>query len=213
MIFFKKQQAVLEKVQAYLDEVDLRGSRFRDCMISLLGRLDDPENEGRVALVHQAESKADDIRREIEFELYDRALIPESRGDVLGLLETLNNIPSMFQSLCEQVFLQRVMFPEGLTERYLKLIEVNLKSYQLVREAVLCMFYGTDVRKLSAQIDSLESESDRIERGLIRDIFAASCDKADKILLKEIVINTGDISDSGESVKDRLTLAIVKRKI
>jgi predicted phosphate transport protein (TIGR00153 family) len=213
VIFFKKQQVVLERIQAYLDEVDLCGSRFRECMFGLLARLDDPENQGRVDLVHQAESKADDIRREIEFELYDRALIPESRGDVLGLLETLDNIPGMYQSLCEQVFLQRVVFPEGLKERYQKLVDVNLGSYQLVREAVLCMFRGTDVRKLAAEIDAAESASDRIERGLIRDIFAANCDKADKILLKEIVINTGDISDTGESVKDRLILAVVKRKI
>lgn len=213
MIFFKKQQAVLDKIQAYLEEVDLCGSRFRECMVALLERLGDPENEGRADLVHQAESKADDLRRQIEFELYDRALIPESRGDVLGLLETLDNIPGMYQSLCEQLLLQRVVVPESFRARFLKLIDVNLKSYQLAREAVLCMFYGTDIRKLSAQIDATESESDRIERGLIRDIFASSCDKADKILLKEIVINTGDISDTSETVKDRLILAIVKRKI
>jgi predicted phosphate transport protein (TIGR00153 family) len=213
VFFFKKQQAVLEKIKAYLEEVDLCGSRFRECVAALLNQLDDPENEGRVDLVHQAESKADDIRRQIEFELYDRALIPESRGDVLGLLETLDTIPGMFQSLCEQIFLQRIVVPEAFRERFLKLFDVNLKSYQLVREAVLCMFYGTDIRQLSIQIDSVESESDRIERRLIRDIFASDCDKADKILLKEIVVNTGDISDNGESVKDRLVLAVVKRKI
>jgi predicted phosphate transport protein (TIGR00153 family) len=182
-------------------------------MVSLLRRLDDPENEGRVDLVHQAESKADDLRRQVEFELYERALIPESRGDVLGLLETLDNSPSAFQSLCEQVYYQKIVFPEAFRERFLRLLEINLKSYQLVREAVLGMFYGQDVRQLCMQIDSTESESDRSERALIRDIFSMDGDKADKILMKEIVVNAGNISDSSESVKDRLVLAIVKRKI
>lgn len=213
MIFFKKQQAVLDKIKAYLDEVDLCGSRFRECMVSLLGNLHDPDNEGRVDMVHRAESRADDIRREIEFELYDRALIPESRGDVLGLLETLDAIPGKFQSLCQQVLFQQIEVPEAFRERILKLIDVNLRSYKLVREAVLCMFYGTDIRKLSAEIDSAESESDRIGSSLIRDIFAYPCDKSDKILLKEVVAQAGNVSDHAESVKDRLTLAIVKRKI
>ena len=154
MIFFKKQKVVLDKIQAYLDEVELCGNRFQDCMHALLARLDDPDNEGRADLVHQAESKADDLRRQIEFELYDRALIPESRGDVLGLLETLDIIPGAFQSLCEQVLLQRIVWPEDLKARYLKLIDVNLKSTRLVREAVTCMFAGTDVRKLAEQIDA-----------------------------------------------------------
>jgi uncharacterized protein Yka (UPF0111/DUF47 family) len=75
------------------------------------------------------------------------------------------------------------------------------------------MFYGKDIRELSAQIDSTESESDRIERSLIRDIYAMEVDKADKILLKEVVANTGNITNHSESVKDRLVLAVVKRKI
>jgi uncharacterized protein Yka (UPF0111/DUF47 family) len=132
---------VLEKLKAYLEEVDLCGSRFRECMMSLLDRLEDPENEGRADLVHHADSKADDLRRQIEFELHDRALIPESRGDLPGLLETRDYIPGTFRSLCEQVYFQHIVFPEFLRERYLRLN------------------------------DSTESESDRIERGLIRDIF------------------------------------------
>jgi uncharacterized protein Yka (UPF0111/DUF47 family) len=52
-----------------------------------------------------------------------------------------------------------------------------------------------------------------MERALITGIFDSSMDKADKILLKEIVVNIGDISDQVEVVSDRLTLAIVKRRI
>jgi uncharacterized protein Yka (UPF0111/DUF47 family) len=62
-------------------------------------------------------------------------------------------------------------------------------------------------------VDAVESDSDHIERDLIRDIYNCKMDKADKILLKEIIINTGDISDRAERVKDRLILAIVKHKI
>jgi uncharacterized protein Yka (UPF0111/DUF47 family) len=119
----------------------------------------------------------------------------------------------MLQSLSYQLLLEKIVFPERFRERYLHLVDVNLKSYDLVRQAVLGLFYSKDVRELTDLVDAVESDSDHVERDLVRDIFNCKLEKADKILLKEIIINTGDISDQAETVKDRLILAIVKRKI
>ncbi len=212
-MLWKKEQSIIDKIKGYLDQVDTCRKRFRTCIERLLLEPDDEENQAILEEVHRAESKADDLRRDIELQLYQRALIPESRGDVLGLLETMDAIPGMLQSLCYQFLLEKIIVPEQFRERYLHLVDVNLKSYDLVRQAMLGLFYKKEVRELTDLVDAAESESDRVERALIRDIFSSKLDKADKILLKEIIINTGDISDQAETVKDRLILAIVKRKI
>lgn len=212
-MLWKKEQSIIDKIKGYLDQVDTCRNHFRKCIEKLLLEPDDDENQAILEEVHRAESKADDLRRNIELQLYQRALIPESRGDVLGLLETMDAIPGMFQSLCYQFLLEKIVIPEQFRERYLHLVDVNLKSYDLVRQAVLGLFYKQEVKELTDLVDAVESDSDRIERDLIRDIFSSKLDKADKILLKEIVINTGDISDQAEIVKDRLILAIVKRRI
>ena len=212
-MLWKKEQSIIDKIKGYLDQVDTCRNRFRTCIENLLLEPADEENQAILEEVHRAESKADDLRRDIELQLYQRALIPESRGDVLGLLETMDAIPGMLQSLCYQFLLEKIIVPEQFRERYLHLVDVNLKSYDLVRQAMLGLFYKKEVRELTDLVDAAESESDRVERALIRDIFSSKLDKADKILLKEIIINTGDISDQAEKVKDRLILAIVKRKI
>ena len=212
-MLWKKEQSIIDKIEGYLYQVDTCRNHFRKCIEKLLLEPDNDENQIIVEEVHRSESKADDLRRDIELQLYQRALIPESRGDVLGLLETMDAIPGMFQSLCYQFLLERIVIPEQFRERYLHLVEVNIKSYDLVRQAVLGLFYKKEVKELTDLVDTVESDSDRIERDLIRDIFSGKLDKADKILLKEIVINTGDISDLAEKVKDRLNLAIVKRRI
>jgi predicted phosphate transport protein (TIGR00153 family) len=212
-MLWKKEQSIIDKIKGYLDQVDSCRNRFRKCIEKLLLEPNDEENQAILEEVHRSESKADDLRRDIELQLYERALIPESRGDVLGLLETMDAIPGMFQSLCYQFLLEKIVVPEQFRERYLHLVDVNLKSYDLVREAMLGLFYKKEVKELTDLVDATESDSDRIERALIRDIFSSKLDKADKILLKEIIINTGDISDRAETVKDRLILAIVKRKI
>lgn len=212
-MLWKKEQSIIDKIEGYLDQVDTCRNHFRKCIEKLLLEPDDDENQAILEEVHRSESKADDLRRDIELQLYQRALIPESRGDVLGLLETMDAIPGLFQSLCYQFLLEKIIVPEQFRERYLRLVDVNLKSYDLVRQAVLGLFYKKEVKELTDLVDAVESDSDRIERNLIRDIFSSKLDKADKILLKEIVINTGDISDQAEIVKDRLILAIVKRRI
>jgi len=212
-MLWKKEKSIINKIKGYLDQVDRCRNRFRVCIERLILEPGNEENPAILEEVHRSESNADDLRRTIELQLYERALIPESRGDVLGLLETMDAIPGMFQSLCYQVLLEKIVFPDTFRERYLHLVDVNLKSYDLVREAMLGLFYNDDVKTQTDLVDAVESDSDHIERDLIRDIFSSKIDKADKILLKEIVINTGDISDQAETVKDRLILAIIKRKI
>ena len=212
-MLWKKEKSIIDKIKAYLDQVDVCRDRFRLCIERLLIDPHDEENQAIVQEVHRSESKADDLRRNIERQLYERALIPESRGDVLGMIETIDVIPGLFQSLCYQFLLERIVFPEQFRERYLHLVDVNIKAYNLVRQALSGLFYNKDVKDLTDEVDAVESDSDHIERGLIRDIFNGKMDKADRILLKEIVINTGDISDRAETVKDRLVLAILKRKI
>ena len=213
MLFWKKQRNIIGKIRNYLDQVRLCSEAFEGCIGRLLADVSSPEAEELLRAVHRAESRADDLRREIEYELYQRALIPESRGDVLGILENFDHIPGMFQSLCYQLRLQVLQIPEQFKGPFQHLVGVNLEAYRLVSEAVLGLFYREDIKDAAARIDAKESESDGIERSLIEGIFKSDLEKADKILLKEIVINTGDISDQAESVKDRLILAVVKRKV
>ncbi len=211
--FWKKEQSIIDKIGLYLDQINTAQDLFRRSMEELIMTEWDGKSEESVELVHRAESRADDLRRAIELELYRKALIPESRGDVLGLLESIDKIPGMFESLCYQMSLQKILIPKDFRERFLQLIDVNLAAWELLKEAVLGLFYSRDVKENIDEIDNKESESDRVERGLIKDIFECSLDKADKILLKEIVVNIGNISDLAQATTDRLNLAIVKRRI
>lgn len=212
-LFWKKEERIIHKIEAYLDQVDKTRDLFRQTMEELVRGERTETSEARVMEVHASESLADDIRREIELEMYRKALIPESRGDVLGLIESLDMIPNLFQSLCDQLLFQQIDVPAAFQERYLELVEVNIDSYNLLREAILALFYRRNCQEQLQQIDEKESESDGIERSLVKDIFNTTLDKADKILLKEIVVNTGDISDMVEVAADRLNLAIIKRRI
>ncbi len=211
--FWKKEQSVINKIKLYLEQIDTVRDNFRKSIEMLMNDVHANKSLDSAEEVHLAESRADDIRRDIELTLYQKALIPESRGDVLGIIESIDKIPGMFESLCYQLSSQMIEIPAAFKVCFLHLIDVNIESCNLVRGAVLDLFYSRDIQEKIKRIDEKESESDRLERILIRDIFKASMDKADKILLKEIVVNIGNISDLAEITADRVNLAVIKRRM
>lgn len=209
---FKREESIIGKIEAYLEQID----KCRDRFIAAFGALIvDPSDvsRGPVADVHAAEAKADDLRRSIELTLYEKALIPESRGDVLGLIETVDRIPNSFEHIVADMHVQQLAVPKKFRERFLNLVEVNVDAYNAMRDSVRDFFYNrkNTVERLS-HIDERESKSDQLQRKLIKNIFAADMDTGEKILLRDLVNQIGEISDGAEQCADRLILAVVKRR-
>jgi uncharacterized protein Yka (UPF0111/DUF47 family) len=62
-------------------------------------------------------------------------------------------------------------------------------------------------------VDEKESESDRVERDLLCRIFESDMELAEKLLLKDLVLMIGNISDRAEAAADRIGLVAIKRQI
>lgn len=211
--FWKKEKKIIEKIEQYLKQIDECSARFHECMQQLINLNNSEQDRELVDSVHKAESMADDIRRDIEKELYNKALIPESREDVLNLLEAMDTIPNSFEATCFKMCLERIIIPREFKSDFMLLVKNNIESYTLIRKAMKGLFYNKPVLAEIHAIDEKESMVDKIERKLIGKIFASNLDKADKILLRDIVISIGDISDLAQTVSDKLNLAIIKRRI
>jgi uncharacterized protein Yka (UPF0111/DUF47 family) len=89
MMLWKKQKEMEQAVEDYLAETESCLSAFIEALDVYFAEGLSSEFEQRIEKTHQHESKADDKRREIEYAMYKRALIPESRGDILGMLEAI----------------------------------------------------------------------------------------------------------------------------
>ena len=213
MALWKKQKSIIHKIEEYFKILDECSVKFKECMSSIIKEGKPEDYRENVKNVSRVESKADDLRRAIEHELYERALIPESRGDILGLLESVDKIPNSFESVCYQTLQERIDFPKSFKDDFIKLIDINISAYNSLKEASIGFFYNKDIQESLREVDEKESQSDSIERVLIENIFTSKLDKADRILLKEIVVNIGNISDLALASADRLTIAVIKRRI
>ena len=87
MFMWKKNKLLMEQIQHYLDVAQETLDSFSEGLHHYAENGLDDAFSRIVDATHQKESTADGIRREIEVELFKKSLLPESREDLMLLLE------------------------------------------------------------------------------------------------------------------------------
>ncbi len=170
--------------------------------------------ESLVDECHRTESTADDLRREIEMTLYGKALLPESRGDILGLLETFDRVPNAAETVLFMISCQRIDIPAEFAADTLRLVETNIETYSLVRKAFdALMTNPKQTLYVVKEVEDSESRSDRQERNLVGRIFDSEYSYGRKMMLKELIFRIGNIADRSENMADRIGIVAIKRKV
>ena len=104
--------------------------------------------------------------------------------------------------------------PKELNPNIRRIVDLSCEAIQLVYEAAKNLINRSgDIHKLADEIDGKESACDHAERDIIEKIFTMDMDKAEKVHLKEFIIELGNLTDKAEDVSDRLTLLSVKRRV
>jgi predicted phosphate transport protein (TIGR00153 family) len=211
---FKKEQQVEQLIYQYLDSLKMAEDNFLKAMNVYFQKGFCDEFDFLIEQTHKVESKADDTRYEIETMMYAKALIPESRGDVLGLLEAVDQIPGLFELILYMIQTQRLRIPDFLVLDIKELIRVSLECCDLLIKEVEALFKKSgDIRSLVSNIDNNESQCDHIERRIITRIFDSDLDPFQKLQLKEMVIQLGEISDQADRVSRRVHIISTKRRV
>jgi predicted phosphate transport protein (TIGR00153 family) len=211
---FKKEQQVEQLIYQYLDSLKMAQDNFLTAMNVYFEKGFCEDFDFLIEQTHKVESKADDTRYEIETMMYAKALIPESRGDVLGLLEAIDQIPGLFELILYMIQTQRLSTPDFLVLDIKELIRVSLECCDLLIKEVEALFKKSgDIRSLVSNIDNNESQCDHIERRIITRIFDSDLDPFQKLQLKEMVIQLGEISDQADRVSRRVHIISTKRRV
>ncbi len=92
----KRKIGIEKQVDDFLDQVSESGLLFKSGVEAYLkGNLDSFEK--KMESIAETEHKGDALRRSLEEQLYIKTLIPESRGDVLSLLENMDSLLDRFK--------------------------------------------------------------------------------------------------------------------
>jgi len=211
---FRKQRQVQILVDRYLETLRLVQQSFYQAINSCLDT--DCREEFMVMAdeTHRFESKADDVREEIKTLMYSKVLLPESRGDIMGLLESIDHIPRFFEITLNIIRTQQLAIPDLIASDVREMIGVSMEACDLMIKQVEDLFQrGRRISELLDVIDEKESQCDVIERRIITTLFDSDIDPFLKLQLKELVIFFGEISDQADRVSKRINIISLKRRV
>jgi hypothetical protein len=210
-MFLKKTKKLETQIDEYLDLVIKGGLIFKlgiKCYFD--GQNKDFENH--LKDLRKIEERADDLRRNIEVKLYTRTLIPESRGDVLGLLESCDKALNITtETLLEFSVEIPQLFPE-LKPDFLDIAESSIACLENTVSGIRSYFKNIDaVRDFIIKVQFYKRETNKIAEKIKRTIFRSDNDLSLKIHARYFTFHIEKIAEQSEDVCDRLSIATIKR--
>jgi len=213
MPLFKSSKVLETKIDGFLDTVAEAGLVFRTGVTAYLEDNGD-DFEAAIVKIDKLESRADKLSREVEADLYRFSLIPEHRGDVLGLLENTDNIIDRMKTSLYQFSVERPDIPAEFHADYRKLAEVSCQAAEAVIISARAFFRDADAVKNNLyKVHHYEKEADQVSDSLKRRVFASDLELAHKIHLRYFALNVELLSDEAEEVADRLAIYAIKRNM
>src|SRR6056297_1881095 len=214
MQFFGKKE--LRIIQLFQDHMVAVENTVKS-LIDFLKNIENPnfDREAYVEKIRKNESDADDKRRKMETEMYLGAFLPNFRGDLLGIAESIDVVANKAESTADLIELQNINIPEEFIPKLIELAEKSLETYLSVKEAASSIFNDMDVANDHInKTEQLEHESDQLEKALVKTLFRKEeIELAHKIQLEKLIKKLADIADQAENVSDRLQIVIFKRRV
>ncbi|HDK35994.1 MAG TPA: DUF47 family protein [Bacteroidetes bacterium] len=212
-VLFKRIHELEVQIDQYLDTVLKGALLFRQGIrFYLEKRLD--EFTQRLNTLNALESEADALRRQIENTLYARTLIPDSRGDVLGLLESTDAVLNTATETLIQFSVQKPEIFTEFTQAYLDLTESSMNAMEEMVKAIRAYFKDLNaIRDHANKVMFYEEESDKISEKMLDDLFNTKRSLSKKLHMRDFIDNVENSADETEDVCDRLAIAAIKRNI
>lgn len=188
-----------------------------DAFKAIILYLNEGENEEVRRLnkkVNASESRADDYRRNIIRSILKGSLMPNTRADILNLIEAIDDVADNMEDALEEIIFLNLDFCCINEDKFLEIMDLIEKQYAEMTEGVDLLF--TDMSQAlvyARRLEEIESEIDDIEESLIREIGQIpDITIAEKIIHRQLIKNVSDIANIIENVGDHIEIIVSVRK-
>jgi predicted phosphate transport protein (TIGR00153 family) len=211
---FKNKIGIENEIDGFLDLASESGLIFTQGINAYLINKLDSFND-HLSHIVETEKKADVLRRAIEDLLYRRTLIPESRGDVLKLIEHMDALLGQFKGVMFRVDIERPIIDPQFHE---ELKALNNCVVQAVEAMILSLrAYFKDISQVADHMHKVsfwETEADKLSTQLQKAIFNNKKMGLDlKMQLRDLVKHIDKIADQAEDMADSLAIYVIKRTL
>ncbi|MDF1563175.1 MAG: DUF47 family protein [Deltaproteobacteria bacterium] len=210
-IVFRRTRQLEAQFDNFLDRVLTGGLLFRQGVEHYLQHRFE-ECRHSIEQLDKVEGEADTLRRDIEASLYTETLIPESRGDVLGLLEATDGVLNRAEELLDRFAAEHPEIPVELHEKLIALAASSANAMEALVGALRAYFRDpAAVRDHITKVLFYEQEADDTGKAIVKTLFDSDIELARKLHIRFFVEQMLSVSDRAEDVTDRLSIAVIKR--
>jgi predicted phosphate transport protein (TIGR00153 family) len=214
---FQRQKKIFEQLYEYADMVKGSLDIFNKALAYNLKNGIDKEFEQFSIEIDKKRQDCDNIRRQVERDLFSHSLLPETREDIVELIEIMDQIPNHCESLVNMMEDQKTEIIPAIKEDFAEFMKVSLEAFDLTVKAIQnCFGSMEEVPQLVRKIDGYENIGKKVQRKMIRTIFSEDelqTHPGAQLSQKEIVTETSNILSLCKIISERLIITAIKRKI
>jgi len=212
-VLFRQSRELEAEIDEYLDLLIQGGLLFRQGVKCFLEHRME-EFEARLREVRSTEQRADHLRRAIESKLYLHTLIPEARGDVLGLLESADEVLNMITVTLLRFSVEVPELLDELNPLFQDLADNAIATVEAMVGGTRAYFRDlAAVRDHISRAQAHREETNRIAETYTRAVFRRDLRLSHKNQLRYFVSHTERVAEDAENVCDRLAIAAIKRYV
>ncbi|MFV2002875.1 MAG: DUF47 domain-containing protein [Paracoccaceae bacterium] len=209
---FRRTKGLEFKIDEYLSKLSESAILFKLAIKAYLREGCSDDFQAKLAEIIALESSADALRRRIKTELYTHTLIPESRGDVLGLIETLDDLLNFFESTLLAFSSERPVIADEFRPGFKQLTNMVVSAVDALVMASRAFFHTPlAVHDYNHKVVLYEKEADKVSSKLKLAIFQSDLELAHKTHLRDFVEHIDNVANWAEDVSDRLEVYAIKR--
>ncbi len=215
MRILKNKIGIEKQIDDFLDQVSRSSLIFKQGAEAYLQQ-DQEDFQRKLKEIATVEHRGDELRRNIEIYLYSKTLIPESRGDVLELLENLDaSLLDRFKGALWRFEIERPEINQAFQHDFLQLVNCSVEASEAIVRSSRAFF--KDIDSVANHLDKVsywESESDKVATRLQIAIFRTEeLRLSHRMQMRDFARHIDKIADKAEDVADRLNIYVIKRSL
>ena len=165
-------------------------------------------------VVHETESNADEYRREIINKLLQGSLMPNTREDLMNLIENIDDIADNAEEVMDSTLFISLDLSQLNQKQVEEMISQIKKQYKTLKKAVSYLFQDMhQALAQTAQLENMESIVDDIEEKIIRKISSRNnLELAQKLAYRDTIMKISDLADTIENAGDVIEIIVAIRR-
>jgi uncharacterized protein len=212
--FLKKRFGIGRKMDDFLDKVSESGMLFQHGVDAYL-KGNQQAFAKKIEEIAAVEHVGDALRRDLEEQLYTQTLIPESRGDVMELLESMDGLLDRFKGALWRFEIEQPdIYPE-LHNDIRELATCVVESVEAMVRSARAFF--KDIAAVADHLHKVshwETQSDKVSTRIQSRVFREKeLHLSHRMQLRDFIRHVDKIADRAEDVSDKLRIYVIKRSL